>query len=104
MTPEEANKEFNKAANEMTAEQELKKFGPDADKEQIDAETKEEYDRLAKELAAHNAKFTKPAEPLAEQSSAPAPPETPSPVVNVAPEPQTSEVQVAGSPAPVDSA
>jgi hypothetical protein len=101
MNVEDISNEFNRAAGEMTAEQTLKKNMPDANSDQVEAETQAEFSKLNKEFEAQKAKITKPAEPLTEQSAAPAPPQTPSPVVNVMPEPETSEVQVVSPPAQV---
>lgn len=101
MTGEDMSKEFNRTAGEMYAEMEIKKAMPDANVEEVQAAQKAEYDKLNKEFELQKAKLTKAAETLTEQSAAPAPPPTPSPVVNVPPQPQTSEVQVVSPPAPV---
>lgn len=104
MSEEDMSKVFNLAASEMTAEMEVKKLVTGANSDEIDAKKRVEYDKLNKQFEALKAKLTMPAEPLAEQSAAPAPPQMPSPVVNVPPEHQTSEVQVVSPPAPVESA
>lgn len=106
MNADELSAEFNKAAGEMSAEMEIKKRlpGNESKTAELEAEQKAEYDTLEKEYNLYKASLVKPAEPINNQSAAPAPADVPSPEVNVLPVSTTSETQPVSPPAEISPA